>query len=629
MNFRVSQLLGVFVLIFLSQLSVFAQRTAKEYYNDEGKLCDSVMSSGYTIVNYNAANFPIGIVTFYDLQGRKLWEGSYHKYDRLDIKNDETNLYQGLCTWYYENGRKSESAYYDKGQLNGTITGWYESGNKRFMINFKNGTINGLLIRWYENGLLQHYGVFKDGKIVESEAINCDRFGDCSCNEFYKFSSRFNEKEYSHYDINKFLETDPRNNDVRRFREFETNSDVRFFTKFSKNETVDLKIRGRKGLRMEAKKKPGKVLLFKPLDYTKYFYIKGGLRHKDKKSKGKSGLVFAYQDDRNYQYYIMDALGEYEIGYFVDSVKTVIATGKASEPGYFDFNHYGDRKSRNLIKISFYKDTIRYLNGDEILFKQSKPDISAGDYIGYWVEKGVKISSTSFFARYNINAPFVSAEMEKQSTKNKIWDSNGSGIVISKDGYIATNYHVIDAANDIEVDLLRDGVWKSHRCEVVLKDPKLDLAIIKIVDSSFVSYDTIDYSIRQSLAEVGENVYALGYPLMITGILGNELKFSEGTINARTGYKGDMTTYQISSPIQPGNSGGPVFDYQGNLVGIVCSKIENADNVAFAIKVINLTSLMQMLPKEPVFPGKSKVAPMEMSKQVKGLTQYIPLVKTR
>lgn len=167
MNFRINLLPALFILLCTFQPSL-AQRVVKEFYNDEGKLCDSLMAAGYQVVTYDKNEFPIGQVTYYDIKGNKRWEGYYHKYDRLDIENEFSNEYQGMCTWYYENGRKSEVAYYDKGVLNGTMSGWYENGSKRYVMNFKNGTINGLFIRWYENGLLQHYGIFKDGKIVEN-----------------------------------------------------------------------------------------------------------------------------------------------------------------------------------------------------------------------------------------------------------------------------------------------------------------------------------------------------------------------------------------------------------------------------------------------------------------------------
>ena len=82
----------------------------------------------------------------------------------------------------------------------------------------------------------------------------------------------------------------------------------------------------------------------------------------------------------------------------------------------------------------------------------------------------------------------------------------------------------------------------------------------------------------------------LGYPL--TSTMGNEIKATSGIISSQSGYKGDEILYQISAPIQPGNSGGPVFDLNGNVVGIVCAHHTQAENVGYAIKTKHLMELL-------------------------------------
>ncbi len=74
--------------------------------------------------------------------------------------------------------------------------------------------------------------------------------------------------------------------------------------------------------------------------------------------------------------------------------------------------------------------------------------------------------------------------------------------------------------------------------------------------------------------------------------MGNEIKFTDGKISSKSGFQGDITTYQISVPIQPGNSGGPLFDEKGNLVGITSSGVNKqlADNANYAIKTSYLVS---------------------------------------
>lgn len=73
--------------------------------------------------------------------------------------------------------------------------------------------------------------------------------------------------------------------------------------------------------------------------------------------------------------------------------------------------------------------------------------------------------------------------------------------------------------------------------------------------------------------------------------MGSEIKATSGIISSQTGYKGDNDLYQIYAPIQPGNSGGPLFDFTGNLAGIVCAHHSQAENVGYAIKIEHLKQL--------------------------------------
>jgi len=225
-----------------------------------------------------------------------------------------------------------------------------------------------------------------------------------------------------------------------------------------------------------------------------------------------------------------------------------------------------------------------------------------------------------------IDPPFVSADIDSKEIE-KPWRGSGSGFVITTDGYIVTNHHVIDNATEIEADLLRGGNWISYTCEVAIADEKSDLAILKITDSTFKHYNTIPFILQTNLA-VGSNVYALGYPLAMS-TLGKELKFTEGTINARSGFKGELLAYQVSVPIQPGNSGGPLIDMDGNVIGVINSKIFNADNVAFAVKSNYITNLIQMLPSEIKSGKQSTLAGKTPADQVEILKEYIPLIKVR
>ena len=167
---------------------------------------------------------------------------------------------------------------------------------------------------------------------------------------------------------------------------------------------------------------------------------------------------------------------------------------------------------------------------------------------------------------------------------------SGTGFALNN-GYIATNYHVVENAKSIKVQGIRGSFNTEYNATVISTDKFNDLAIIKINDSRFNGFGTIPYRVKTSTSEVGEDVFVLGYPLTTT--MGDEIKLTTGVISSKTGFQGDVSLYQISAPIQPGNSGGPLFDGNGNLIGIVNAKHQGAENVGYAIKTSYLRNLME------------------------------------
>lgn len=147
----------------------------------------------------------------------------------------------------------------------------------------------------------------------------------------------------------------------------------------------------------------------------------------------------------------------------------------------------------------------------------------------------------------------------------RVLSGAGSGVIITTDGYIITNHHVVDGASGIEVGLANG---KTYKAQLVASDAKTDLAVIKI-EANDLSAATFGDSSR---LVVGQTVLAIGNPL---GSLGGTV--TEGIISALdreiTIEKESMTLMQISAAVNPGNSGGGLFDEQGNLIGIVNAKV--------------------------------------------------------
>ncbi len=222
---------------------------------------------------------------------------------------------------------------------------------------------------------------------------------------------------------------------------------------------------------------------------------------------------------------------------------------------------------------------------------------------------------------------FLKIYSPTQETKKH--DSNGgiktgSGIVLTADGVIATNHHVIEDAKDIKVQLNISGEFQTYKAKLIISDKTCDLALLQINDIAFKNLPSLPYALNARICDVGTTVFAMGYPL--SSILGQEVKVTDGLISSKTGYENDIMTYQISAPIQPGSSGGPLFDKNGNLVGLTNAGIPDAQNIGYAIKTSYLKLLVEMAPTSIKLPVNNTISHLPLSQQIKKLSPYVALI---
>lgn len=232
---------------------------------------------------------------------------------------------------------------------------------------------------------------------------------------------------------------------------------------------------------------------------------------------------------------------------------------------------------------------------------------------------------------YKVFPPLSSSnKRNNQKVSKGEWAGNGSGIIISKSGYIVTNYHVIDDADEIEVEFILNGELQKLNAEIVQVDKVNDLAILRIFDMNFDGLDDLPYNFQSRSSDVGTTVYAYGYPMALTA-MGKEIKVTDGIINSKSGFQGDITTYQISAPIQKGNSGGPLFDDQGNFIGINSAVIRKdvADNVGYTIKSSYVLNLIDVLPSSIELPSSSELKSLPLTEQIKQISKFVVLIKVK
>ncbi len=195
----------------------------------------------------------------------------------------------------------------------------------------------------------------------------------------------------------------------------------------------------------------------------------------------------------------------------------------------------------------------------------------------------------------------------------------GTGFALNNKGYIITSFHMVKDADSIFIENSN-----TDRCltKLIFSDPKIDIAILKIVNKTISKNWNIPFSFNTKSSDLGEKVFTLGYPR-------KDIVYGEGALSALSGYRNDTAMYQISIPVNPGNSGGPLLDEQGCIIGIIRGKITNAEATSFAIKSNQIFKTINSIVPDSTrsaltISGKKNILKgIKRSEQIKRIHPYI------
>ena len=556
-----------------------------EYFDDKWNRCKQKDASFYRIVTYESDNKPKGVVKDFYISGQLQSEFTAVY---LDYDDEGKNFHEGEATWYFNNGKIEQKRFYFNNKINGKNTFYYDNGQIAQEANYEQGAYNGLYQQWYKTGKPKITAYYERGRLVENKYIEYDEngLGALVYNENFVLNKEI-------WEIKGETHTSSVN----------TTNQLEF--KLNENKST---------LRTN----------YITLEQTSDYSIESIVQKKTGKGIEGYGIIFGFKDWNNYYQLLISEVGSYAVFGQFEGINIKISDWKKS-------SSINTGNKRNLLKVMKFDDEFIFSINGQVVERTKSKDLR-GNNIGIVAGgKGEYILETIIVKEF-----MSTEELEKKGPKNVAsssseWKGNGSGFFINEKGYIATNYHVVKDASAIQVEYFQKGIKNTFSAKIIVTDKQNDLAIIQINDTKFKTLPSIPYFFSSTIKDVGSEVFALGYP--IANVMGDEIKFTDGKISSKTGIEGDITVYQISVPIQPGNSGGPLFDNKGNLVGITSSALNkeyfNSENVNYAIKTTYLKNLIDVMPESITVPNNIEIYNRPLTEKIKLLSDFIPIIRVK
>ena len=606
-------LLYLLVIGFLYPSLLYSQSTTFEvfYYDSEWNRVDEHDDASFTrMMSFKIDDYsqrkPIGWVKdFYTYSGNLQWKGKFSYYD---INNSDNNKPKGLITWYYDDvdATKSSQSYYLDGKLEGNNTSWHINGKVHTVSNYtngiiddgtvefytdkgiiyqsvdwKNGIIEGFIFNFYENGKVKKAILVSNGEINPWH-LEFDQWGECK----KVFKDHFNSK------LNDWTD--------KTFTDYSCIVD-------SSNGLYVMKSFSKEGFCWPS------VVNIPDLNPFSDFVIETRIKNT---SEDSYRILFGYQDWDNYSSLdLIQSEGEayYKVSREYDGVKRPLIKDWKKIETDFNINNYNTIQLRQFYseeeeEADFYITLV--INGEVIDYFESP--FMKGFNFGYSICQEYNNLYVDYF---EIRYPFDIDDNSFNRYKSSSCASAGTGFAINSNGYIATNYHVINECENIFVKGI-NGDTTSVSATVILKDTANDLAILK-VDNWLGS---LPFAFNTYELEVLEDVFAYGYPM--TTSLGERIKATNGTISSLTATStDDIRYYQHTAPIQPGNSGGPLIDKNGNIVGVNTLGWSSMQNVFASVKIRYLTPHMYDLGIST--PDENNLKKLDKSDQFKIIKDYV------
>jgi S1-C subfamily serine protease len=245
--------------------------------------------------------------------------------------------------------------------------------------------------------------------------------------------------------------------------------------------------------------------------------------------------------------------------------------------------------------------------------------------------QGHRISQNMLAALAEGNQPPRSRQARKsprpsparRSDPNKIVSaSSGTGFAVSSNGHVITNHHVIEGCQKVRIH----HKGKSIPATVVTFDPRNDLALLK----GDFRPSTV-FSLSNASPELLQDVYVAGFPFGRK--VSTSVKVTKGIISSLTGIGNNFSNIQIDAALQSGNSGGPILDEKGNVVGVAVARLDKMyalknygslpENTNFGIKTNVVRSILESSNVSLPSPNRKSISKTKLGKMISDATYYL------
>lgn len=527
---------------------------------------------------------------YFDKSGKACTESMSYFYRQLSDTDQYYRCYYSSNNKLYFKGtiKLADSDDENKNVYAGTCYWFYKNGNpKQTRIFNEKGLENGISLYYYESGKIWKEINYENGRMRDNTYTEYNEDGSKSKIFDEDFNNNFNEWDLYVSDKSSCV--------INANGELEISSTSKEGTSRYINHAVE----------------------------SSEYSIEAVINTLDNNENAKVGLIYGFKDWQNYHFFTISKRNIY-LGSFYEGVKSTDIDAmyvSAIQP-----------KQNNTLKILSTGDKIYFSINGEIQYKDDNQKLF-GNNFGFVLSGKSKLKVDKLtikemnFSSTGGGGNATGNNKPDESDKDVKW--TGSGVVFTTSGYILTNHHVIDNSNKFVVELNSPTGKLNYKAELVISDQENDLAILKIKDEAFVPFTSINYSFKENGSlDVGGSVFTIGYPRALGG-MGKEAKFTDGKISSKTGYNGSINSFQTTAPIQPGNSGGPVFNESGQLIGLINSSIREAENVSYAIKLNYIKNLIELLTDKVEIPNNTSINTLTLEEKVKVLTNYVVLVKTK